>query len=142
MLERSPRPAVLVFEHPERGKLHGSVFGDVITHIALRYGAIGCVSNGAVRDAAPTKRLGFQLFANGTVASHANNTTLRAGEEVTISGMRVRTGDLLFGDENGVVCIPRELRIADVLARCEAIKHSEAARIARAEAADFTLDEL
>ena len=40
--------------------------------------------------------------------SHGNPVCVGVGEEVTISGMRVRPGDLLHGDVNGVVHIPDE----------------------------------
>ena len=50
--------------------------------------------------------MGFQYFARGTVVSHASFRIVRTGVPVNIRGLTVRAGDLLHGDENGLVSVP------------------------------------
>ena len=71
-----------------------------------RLGATGLVSDCAVRDLPEVRRLGFHYFARGAVASHANYRIARVGVPVQVHGMVVRPGELLHGDENGVITVP------------------------------------
>jgi regulator of RNase E activity RraA len=48
----------------------------------------------------------MQLFCPGLVVSHGNPICVSVGGEVTISGLPIKTGDLLHGDANGVVLVP------------------------------------
>ena len=71
-----------------------------------RLGAVGLVSDCAVRDLPEVRSLGFQFFARGSVASHAHFRIVRPGVPVQILGMPVMPGDILHGDENGLIAIP------------------------------------
>lgn len=142
LLERSPLPAVLVFAHGEKNIERASVLGDIVARTALRLGAAGLVTNAAVRDLEPTAQLGFKVFARGTVVSRANNTTLSIGGDVQVSGMHVRMGDLIFGDANGCVVIPKEIALADLFREIEAAQESERRRVAVIEGPDFTAAKL
>src|SRR5579875_3142753 len=75
--------------------------------IFRQLGGIGLVSDSGVRDLAEVKALGFHYFARGAVASHANYRIVRVGIPVQILGFTVQPGDLLHGDENGLLQIPR-----------------------------------
>jgi regulator of RNase E activity RraA len=52
--------------------------------------------------------MGFRYFARGTVASHGYARITRVGRPVEIRGLPVAPGDLLHGDENGLITVPRE----------------------------------
>lgn len=105
-LEASPKPAVVVFHefgpHPELS----AHIGEVLATMFRRFGAVGVVSDGAVRDMAELRGLGFQAFAPGTVASHANFAVLRVQVPVVVCGLTVHPGDMLHGDENGLISVP------------------------------------
>lgn len=109
-LQQSPKPAVVVFQefgpHPE----YSAHIGEVLATMFHRFGAVGVVSDGAVRDIAELRALGFQAFAPGTVASHANYAVLRVQVPVVVCGLTVNPGDLLHGDENGLLSVPEEGR--------------------------------
>ena len=109
-LQQSPKPAVVVFQefgpHPE----YSAHIGEVLATMFQRFGAVGVVSDGAVRDMAELRALGFQAFAPGTVASHANYAVLRVQVPVVVCGLTVNPGDLLHGDENGLLSVPEEGR--------------------------------
>jgi 4-hydroxy-4-methyl-2-oxoglutarate aldolase len=105
-VDRSPRPCVAVIQeagpHPERGCHMGDVVG---THLA-RKGAVGVVSGSGIRDLDGLRTLGLSAFALGTVVGHGVWTITSVGEEVDVAGLRVRTGDLLHGNQDGLVTIP------------------------------------
>ena len=109
-LEAAPKPAVVVFQefgpHPE----FSAHIGEVLATLFQRFGAIGVVSDSAVRDMAEIRALGFQAFAPGTVASHANFSIRAIQTPVTVCGLTIHPGDLLHGDENGLIQIPEEGR--------------------------------
>ena len=105
-VEQSLKPAVIAFQevgaHPDYAAHCGEVMGTIFT----RLGAAGLVSDCGVRDLREVRRLGFRYFARGTVASHANFRIVRVGEAVQIHGLVVRPGEILHGDENGLVSVP------------------------------------
>jgi 4-hydroxy-4-methyl-2-oxoglutarate aldolase len=106
-LAGAPKPTVVVMEdvgpHPERS-CHA---GEIMTSVMKRLGAVGILTNGGLRDVHQVRALAdFQLFSSGLVVSHGNPICLSVGEPVTISGLRIESGDLLHGDVNGVVLIP------------------------------------
>jgi len=60
-----------------------------------------------VRDIPEVRALGFQYFARGSVVSHANFHIVRVGVPIQIHGVTIATGDILHGDENGLITVPR-----------------------------------
>ncbi|HLI07931.1 MAG TPA: RraA family protein [Ktedonobacteraceae bacterium] len=109
LLAAAPKPAIVVMQDVGPDRLHSCHAGEVMSTTMKRLGAIGILTDGGLRDAKEVRALGgFQYFCAGLVVSHGNPVCVSVGEEVTISGMRVRPGDLLHGDINGVVHIPDE----------------------------------
>jgi len=109
-IERSPKPAVVVIQefgpHPE----FSAHVGQVMATLFKRFGAIGVVSDSAVRDLPEVRAMGVHLFAPGTVASHANFHIQRVQAPVCVCGLTVQPGDLLHGDVNGLISVPVEGR--------------------------------
>jgi regulator of RNase E activity RraA len=94
-----------------RGDLRGASGGNIlITRLRMR-GAAGLVSDGAVRDSPEIARNPFPVFAAG----HSANLNLVAHHAVDINvpiacaGVPVFPGDIIVGDEEGVVVVPRHL---------------------------------
>jgi len=108
-LDQAPKPAVLVFKDIGPDPNRGCHFGEVMATTAIRMGAVGLVTDGAVRDLREAAALGFQYFARGAVCSHGNATFGRVGVPVEIDGQTIRTGDLIHADLNGVLVIPLEI---------------------------------
>jgi 4-hydroxy-4-methyl-2-oxoglutarate aldolase len=108
------------------------LFGDLIAGIMHTRGCRGAVVDGGVRDVATIGDTGFPVYAKYVspvqglgrwrVTDVDVSVTLPAayGAPVTI-----RPGDFVFGDADGVVIVERE-RLAEVLARAEAILAAEA----------------
>jgi 4-hydroxy-4-methyl-2-oxoglutarate aldolase len=109
LLANAPKPAIVVMQDVGNDRLHSCHAGEIMSTQMKRLGAVGILTDGGLRDAREVRALGgFQYFCAGLVASHGNPVCVEVGGEVTISGMHVRTGDLLHGDINGVVHIPDE----------------------------------
>lgn len=125
-LEAAPKPAVLVIKDvgPERGR--SCHMGEVMATTAKALGAVGCVSDGGLRDVAEVRALGgFQYFCPGFVVSHGNPVICDVNVPVSVDGLVVSPGDLIHGDVNGLLTIPIE--IADRVAE-EAQKVRDAER--------------
>ena len=109
LLEQAPKPAVVVMQDVGNDRLHSCHAGEVMSTTMKRLGAVGILTDGGLRDVREVGALGnFHYFCAGLVVSHGNPICVSVGDEVTISGMRVRPGDLLHGDVNGVVMAPEE----------------------------------
>lgn len=106
------------------GDATNSMIGEMmVTHAKVR-GVAGFVINGSVRDRDELLDINLPIYAVG--ATHRGPYKDGPGEigfPVCLSGMVVNPGDLILGDGDGVLCVPRE-HAASVL---EAAKAKQAA---------------
>jgi len=105
-VEHAPRPSVVVVQEIGGDRDRSAHAGEVMATILTRFGAVGLVSDCGVRDISQVRKLGFHYFARGIVASHASYHIVRVGVPVHVCGLTVRPGDLLHGDENGLIAVP------------------------------------
>lgn len=105
-VEKSPQPAVVVMQEIGGDRDRAAHCGEVMSTIFSRLGGIGLISDCAVRDLAAVRKLNFHYFARGAVSSHAHFRIVRSNVSCEILGMSVQPGDLLHGDENGVIRVP------------------------------------
>jgi regulator of RNase E activity RraA len=107
LLQQAPKPAIVVMKDVGPDPLHSCHAGEIMATTMKRLGAVGILTNGGLRDVQQIRALGgMQLFCPGLVVSHGNSICVGVGGEVTISGVAIKTGDLLHGDANGVVLVP------------------------------------
>ncbi len=138
LLAAAPKPAVVVMQDVGTDRLHSCHAGEVMSTTMKRLGAVGILTDGGLRDVREVAVLGgFHYFCAGLVVSHGNPICVGVGEEVTISGMRVRPGDLLHGDVNGVVHIPDDCA-ADVAAAAQRVWAREGETLRRIGSPEFT----
>jgi 4-hydroxy-4-methyl-2-oxoglutarate aldolase len=104
-----PAPRIAVIEDMDQPPGVGAFLGEMHAAILKAVGCIGYVSNGAVRKLPPVRELGFHLFAGNVAVSHAYAHIFDFGATVTVGGLEVRPGDLLHGDEHGLLTIPLEI---------------------------------
>jgi CMP-N-acetylneuraminic acid synthetase/regulator of RNase E activity RraA len=85
-------------------------FGNLNGSLALRAGAVGALIDGTTRDIAALAELGFPAFARRSYYEDIKyHGTLKAiGEPIVIGDRVIQSGDLIFGDENGVVAVPQK----------------------------------
>jgi len=99
--------------------------------MARNGGVVALVTDGVVRDAAGIRDIGVPMFASGiTPNSCARSGPGRVGLPVVCGGVAVSAGDVLVGDADGVVVVPRA-QLAAVVARLEQVLAAERALQAR-----------
>jgi 4-hydroxy-4-methyl-2-oxoglutarate aldolase len=110
------------------GRENATVWGDILTEIAHRRGIAGTVIDGACRDTALCMELGYPVFSKSySMRTGKDRVQLDATEvAVNIGDARVAPGDILRGDADGVVAIPRQHE-TEVLAVAEGIATAEEA---------------
>jgi 3-hexulose-6-phosphate synthase/6-phospho-3-hexuloisomerase len=86
-----------------------AVWGELATCSAMGKGIMGVVVDGAVRDVDEIDAIGFPCFSR-YVSSNAGEPKGYGGigTPITCGGQKVRTGDWIIGDANGVVVVPAE----------------------------------
>lgn len=94
-----------------------ALWGELMSLAARNRGAAGAVVNGWSRDTRGILEMGFPTFSYGRYAQdqRARGKVVDFRCEISIEGVRVRPGDIIFGDLDGVVVVPREIG-RDVLA--------------------------
>ena len=92
------------------GSLRYALFGGLMSTRAQHLKAAGAVLNGYVRDADDIERLGFPVFSWGLYAQDqgVRGKVIDYRCPIEIEGIRVSPGDLIFGDREGVLVVPRE----------------------------------
>jgi regulator of RNase E activity RraA len=94
-----------------RGELRAANAGAILITRARVRGAVAVVSDGAFRDSPEIARMPFPVFAAGRSAtlSLAVHHAVDINVPIGCAGVAVYPGDVLVGDEEGVVVVPRHL---------------------------------
>lgn len=102
-----PPGSVLVLDNA--GRESGTIWGDILTEVAHRRKIAGTVIDGLCRDVALCIELGYPIFSKDHwMRTGKDRVQLDATNvPVSIGGVRIEPGDLLRGDADGVVVIPR-----------------------------------
>jgi 4-hydroxy-4-methyl-2-oxoglutarate aldolase len=107
------------------------VTGDLLLGVARNRGAVGFVTDGLVRDLDDLETVGLPVFALGvTPNSPQRRGPGSVGLPVVCGGVSVASGDVVVGDRDGVVVVPRA-RIAETLDSLKRVKAMEAATLER-----------
>ena len=123
------------------GRENATVWGDILTMVAHTRGVAGTVIDGACRDTALALELGYPIFSRSySMRTGKDRVQVEAmGGTVNIGDARVDAGDLLRGDADGIVAIPRAHEEA-ILNAAEEIDEVEQ-RIRKAVQGGLTLRE-
>ena len=84
-----------------------AIWGEVMTHAAQKQGIAGIVLDGAVRDVAEMREMGFPVFCRAVVprGPHKGFGGTIDGA-ISCAGVAVSPGDLVIGDDDGVAVVP------------------------------------
>lgn len=89
------------------GDLTNAMIGELMQSHARTRGLAGLVINGAIRDVAALRASPFPVFAAGvTHRGPYKDGPGEIGVSIAIDGMVIAPGDLMLGDEDGILCIP------------------------------------
>lgn len=85
-------------------------FGELNANLAIRSGASGAIIGGMTRDTAEVKNLGFPVFAAGSTCKDVRKraTVDHYNKTIEIEGIKISPEDLIFGDRDGVIVIPKK----------------------------------
>ncbi len=123
------------------GREYCTVWGDLMSMISMRMGIEGTIIDGVCRDIPAIRKLGYPIFSKGSyMVTGKDRVYMDAiNVPVSVSGIQVKPGDIIVGDETGVVVIPIE-RAEEVLKVAQGIAEVESQIEAKIKAG-FTLKE-
>ena len=118
---------------------HG-MFGDLLASSLMARGVVGLVMDAGVRDTSDLRAMGFAVWSRhvsceGTV----KNTPGSVNMPISINGVIINPGDVVCGDDDGVVAVPRDAA-GWALERSNARLETEAETRARLQAGELGLD--
>ena len=118
---------------------HG-MFGDLLASSLMARGVVGLVMDAGVRDTSDLRAMGFAVWSRhvsceGTV----KNTPGSVNMPISINGVIINPGDVVCGDDDGVVAVPRD-EAGWALERSNARLETEAETRARLQAGELGLD--
>jgi regulator of RNase E activity RraA len=105
-LHVAPRGSVIVVNN--LASESEALAGDIFVHDAIAGGLGGLIVNGAVRDVADLRTLGFPVFARHVTFVSAKTAVVPAREvpeRVVIDGVLIEPGDWVFGDDDGLIAV-------------------------------------
>jgi 4-hydroxy-4-methyl-2-oxoglutarate aldolase len=110
-----------------QGRLDCTVWGDIMTGVAKRKGIAGTVIDGVCRDTNRILELDYPVFSSNRYMRTGKDRVQvdSIGEAVSIANIRVRPGDIIVGDADGVVVIPQEMaeKVLAVAIEIEGAEH-------------------
>jgi 4-hydroxy-4-methyl-2-oxoglutarate aldolase len=134
-------PVVVVVEDCDVPSGAGAFLGEVNGSLLAALGIVGVVTNGRVRDVDVLRELPFAVHAAGLCVARSYMRLTGVGEPVTVAGMRVEPGDVLHGDEHGVLQIPAEA-LPGMFEKAQLIREDEQNVVAWSKSADFSIPKL
>jgi 4-hydroxy-4-methyl-2-oxoglutarate aldolase len=141
-VERSPRPNIMVVQDLDQPAGRGCAWGDLAASIFLNLGCNGAITNGGVRDIREVEKLGFHLFAPAPVVGHSYIRFVEINTPVKVGSIVVHPGDLIQADEHGVLTIPKEIPLEELLKVIKSFLASEKTVLDYCAKPGFDLDEL
>lgn len=124
MLSEMTKNALVVWDTSNDEK--ATLWGGVMTATAVGLGVRGAVIDGGIRDTHPILEKDFPVFYKHRIPNGSLGRCLITHYQIPIQigDVLVRPGDVVIGDIDGVVVVPRDIAF-DVLVRAEEIKANE-----------------
>ncbi|MCH8559138.1 fumarylacetoacetate hydrolase family protein [Nesterenkonia sp. LB17] len=131
---------VIVIE--ARGERGSGTLGDILALRALHRGAAGVVTDGGVRDYSTVAEIGLPVFSQGPHPAVLGRKHVPWDADLTVAcgGATVQPGDIIVGDDDGVIVLPPS--IADEVAEAALVKEAEDAWVAEQVKAGNPVDGL
>jgi len=112
-------------------------WGELLSTASMARGAAACVTDGLVRDIKAIRKMRFPVFAAGIgpLDSKGRGIVAEIDVPVELAGVRVVPGDLVFGDADGIVVIPRRIETKVLTAALEKVlgEHKTLAALKKGE---------
>jgi N-methylhydantoinase A len=134
-------PVVVVLEDCDEPAGAGAFLGEVNGSLLAALCIKGLVTNGRVRDVNELRQFRYPVFAAGLCVARSYMRLVEVGAEVTVAGMTVRPGDIVHGDEHGVLQIPDDALPA-IFDKAELIREDEENVVGWSRSTDFNVEAL
>jgi regulator of RNase E activity RraA len=131
-------PVVVVLEDRDVPPGAGAFLGEVNGSLLAALGIAGLVTNGRVRDVAELRGFRYPVYAAGLCVGRSYMRLTDVGTPVTVAGMTVTTGDIVHGDEHGVLHIPARA-LPEIVDAVEAIHAEEQQIVGWSRSASFSV---
>jgi 4-hydroxy-4-methyl-2-oxoglutarate aldolase len=129
-----------VIIHDGEDWFESNVWGEVMTTGAMARGIAGFVTSGVVRDVEAMHAKGFAVFSQGVSMKWCTKTALGTiNHPIIVGGVSVNPGDIVVGDDDGVVIIARE-RAEEVLRLTQAREAKERVMFEQLKAGKTTVE--
>lgn len=90
------------------GDMTNAIIGEIMLSYAISRDVAGFIIDGAVRDSAAIASIGLPVYARGvTHRGPYKDGPGEIGVEVCVGGMVVRSGDIIVGDQDGLISVPQ-----------------------------------
>lgn len=108
------------------GRDYCTVWGDIMAMTAVQMGVEGTVIDGVCRDIPTVKKSGYPIYTKGWYVETGKDRVEvdYINQPVAVSGVKVCPGDIIVGDDTGVVCVPADIA-EKVLEIAEGIDETE-----------------
>lgn len=132
-IDNVPAQSVIIIDNQAR--VDCTVWGGILTQMALIKGIAGTIVNGAVRDIHLIRELHYPVFCVDQCMRSGKNRVYKSHEQqpLFINGITIYPGDLIFADDHGVIVIPID-RIEEVIQKSTNIQKTEKKIIAAVNA--------
>lgn len=134
-------PVVVVIEDADDPPGAAAFLGEVNGSLLAALGITGFVTNGRVRDVDELRGLPFPVFAQGLCVARSYMRLVEIGTPVRVAGMDVSPGDIVHGDEHGLITIPSDA-IPAIFEKAEIIRADEQQIVAWSRSEKFSVEEL
>jgi regulator of RNase E activity RraA len=136
-----PPPRLVVVEDVDERPGRGAFVGYVHTQILRALGCVAYVTNGSVRDLDAVAPMGFPLLAGSVSVSHAFVHIVDFDQPVTVAGLPVKAGDIVYADRHGFLTIPPDV-VDQIPGAAQRMLEHEKRIVALCQSSGFSLDSL
>ena len=109
-------------------------WGELLSTACMARGAAGGFTDGLVRDIRAIRKLGFPVFHGGIgpLDSKGRGKVMAIDVPIACGGVQIAPGDLVFGDADGVICVPQAIEQTVIAAALQKVEGEERTREALA----------
>ena len=138
----SSKPSIMIVQDLDEDPKRACAWGDYAAAIFYAMGCRGAITNGFVRDVEAVEKIGFKMFARSEIVGHGYIRYTEIDAPVRVGGLIIKPGQLLHADRHGVVIIPQDIDLVELLDKANLCLKNEGLVISYCNSSEFTLDGL
>jgi 4-hydroxy-4-methyl-2-oxoglutarate aldolase len=134
-------PVIVVIEDCDEPPGAGAFLGEVNGSLLAALRIAGVVTNGRVRDINELRQFEYPVYAEGLCVARSYMRLIEVGTVVGVAGMTIHPGDILHGDEHGLLQIP-PAALPEIVEKAELIRQEEQNVVRWSRSDEFTVEGL